>query len=151
MSEERFNLILISIWTLVCFLYCMVTIYEAHWWKQGKIKQDQQAVALLVFTVPFGSCQRWHSETIDLLKMNSWPEPSDSGEQSIPWKYEMIKKQRHAPALSKGKKEREKGSKGRRRGKKRTIQYINVNGMYTVFLCFQLRGRISHSWKCCTK
>lgn len=88
-------------------------------------------MALLVFTVPVGSCQRWHSETIDLLKMNSWPEPSDSGEQSILWKYETIKKQRHAPVLSKEKKEREKGSEGMRRGKKRTIRYINANEIYT--------------------
>lgn len=101
-------------------------------------------MALLVFTVPVGSCQRWHSETIDLLKMNSWPEPSDSGEQSILWKYETIKKQRHAPALSQEKKkgEREKGSEGTRRGKKRTIQYINAIEIYTIFPRFQLSSQL---------
>lgn len=32
-------------------------------------------------------------------------------------------------------------------GGKGTIQYFNVNGIYTVFLHFQLREILSRSWK----
>lgn len=42
----------------------------------------------------------------------------------------------------KGAGEREKGTEGTRRGKKRTIQYINVNEIYTILLRFQLSSQL---------
>lgn len=101
-------------------------------------------MALLVFTVPVGSCQRWHSETIDLLKMKFL-----AGAQ---WQWRAIHslkiwndKEAEActgPIKRRKKKEREKGSEGTRRGKKRTIQYINAIEIYTIFPRFQLSSQL---------